>query len=125
MVAENKTFTIPSLNRLLYRTFLGSLIMFGFISLWEYITDPDPIDPGTFLFYGLVLIMCLGVQWAMYKLKLDILLRNYPAVTSNIFGIIVFYIFLFMKQPVILFGVTLLILSVLAWHWITTYKDES
>ncbi|WP_276134163.1 hypothetical protein [Polluticoccus soli] len=123
MVAENNTQDIPSLNRLLYRTFLGSMIMFALISLWEYFADPDPIDPGTFLFYGLVLVMCLGVQWAMYKLKLETLLRNYPAVTSNILGITVFYIFLFIKQPVILFGVALFILSALSWHWITTYRD--
>jgi hypothetical protein len=122
MVTENKY--LPSLNRLLFRTFLGTLVMTGLIATWEYFADPDPVDAGTFLFYSLVLVMSLGVQWAIFKIKLYSILNSYPALASNLIGITVFYIFLFLKQPVILFGVILLILVALAWHWITTYRAE-
>ena len=123
MVAEN---TVPpiSLNRLLFRTFKGSIIMFSLICLWEYFADPDPIDAGTFIFMGMVLVMCLGVAMAIYKLRLQFVLETYPATVANILGLVVFYIFLFMKQPFILFGVELVIMSILGLYLVMQGKEE-
>lgn len=113
-----------SLNRLLLRTFFGNIMMACLISFYEYFADPDPIDAGTFLFFGMVMVMCLGVQWAMYKLRLRVLLSSYPALLSNILGLALFYVLLFAKQPILLFGVVLLILAILAWHLVSySYKQ--
>ena len=98
--------------------------MFSLICLWEYFADPDPIDAGTFIFMGMVLVMCLGVAMAIYKLRLQFVLETYPATVANILGLVVFYIFLFMKQPFILFGVELVIMSILGLYLVMQGKEE-
>lgn len=114
---------VPGLNRLLLRTFLGNIIMIGLIQFYETFADPDPVTAGTFVFFGMVMVMCLGVQWLLYQLKIRFLLISYPALISNILGLALFYTFLFMKQPFLLFGVVLLVLSILGWHLVRySYK---
>jgi hypothetical protein len=98
--------------------------MFTLICIWEYFADPDPIDVGTFIFMGMILVMCLGAAMVIHKLNIRPILESFPATIANILGLAVFYIFLFMKQPFILFGVELVIMSILGFYLVMQGKEE-
>lgn len=119
MVSAKLSPQVPGLNKLLLRTFIGAGIMELLIMLWESFADPDPMDAGTVVFYAMVMILCLGAQLLMYKLRIRPLLTGYPVLTSVVAGLAIFYVLFFLHMPVLLFSVVLLALVALSWHLIT------
>ena len=118
MVSAKLAPEVPALNKLLLRTFIGTGIMELLIMLYESFADPDPMDAGTAIFYAMVMILCLGVQLAIYKLDFRFLLTTCPALISVITGFVLFYFLLFIHIPVLLFSVVILALAALSWQLI-------